>query len=383
MQNYSLSGRRLGRQALLFPLCLVLYEFSTYIGNDMIQPGMLAVVQEFQVGNEWVPTSMTAYLAGGMFLQWLLGPLSDRIGRRPVMLTGVVWFIVTCLATLLAQTIEQFTLLRFLQGISLCFIGAVGYAAIQESFEEAVCIKITALMANVALIAPLLGPLVGAAWVHILPWEMMFVLFAVLAAISFVGLQRAMPETATRLGEKLSVKELGRDYRLVLKNLRFVAGALATGFVSLPLLAWIAQSPVIIISGEQATSYEVWHAAGADFRRADCRQPGAGAPDFAPYRALADYHGRLAYRVWPAPLRGGDGGLFPRLSVDDRRSELLRLRDWPGERRPGALNPVRQRDEQRHGFGGDGDAADADLHRRHRAQQTCLRARRQRAVQPV
>ncbi len=67
MQNYSLSGKRLGRQALLFPLCPVLYEFSTYIGNDMIQPGMLSVVEEFQVGNEWVPTSMTAYLAGGMF----------------------------------------------------------------------------------------------------------------------------------------------------------------------------------------------------------------------------------------------------------------------------------------------------------------------------
>lgn len=199
---------------------------------------------------------MTAYLAGGMFLQWLLGPLSDRIGRRPVMLTGVVWFIVTSLATLLAQDIEQFTLLRFLQGISLCFIGAVGYAAIQESFEEAVCIKITALMANVALIAPLLGPLVGAAWVHAAPWQGMFVLFALLAAFAFFGLQRAMPETATRLGEKLSFKALWRDYVEVMKNLRFVAGALATGFVSLPLLAWIAQSPIIIISGEQLSSYE-------------------------------------------------------------------------------------------------------------------------------
>ncbi len=62
-----------------FPLCLVLYEFSTYIGNDMIQPGMLAVVEQYQAGLDWVPTSMTAYLAGGMFLQWLLGPLSDRI----------------------------------------------------------------------------------------------------------------------------------------------------------------------------------------------------------------------------------------------------------------------------------------------------------------
>ncbi|RKQ40331.1 MFS transporter [Enterobacter sp. R1(2018)] len=252
MQN----NKRLGRQALLFPLCLVLYEFSTYIGNDMIQPGMLAVVEQYNAGIEWVPTSMTAYLAGGMFLQWLLGPLSDRIGRRPVMLTGVVWFIVTCLATLLAQNIEQFTFLRFLQGISLCFIGAVGYAAIQESFEEAVCIKITALMANVALIAPLLGPLVGAAWVHYAPWESMFILFAVLAAISFFGLHKAMPETATRLGEKLSLKHLGHDYRLVLKNVRFVAGSLAIGFVSLPLLAWIAQSPVIIISGEKLSAYE-------------------------------------------------------------------------------------------------------------------------------
>ena len=256
MPNHALSGKRLGRSALLFPLCLVLYEFSTYIGNDMIQPGMLTVVEEFQAGTEWVPTSMTAYLAGGMFLQWLLGPLSDRIGRRPVMLGGIIWFILTCLATLLAQNIEQFTLLRFLQGIGLCFIGAVGYAAIQESFEEAVCIKITALMANVALIAPLLGPRVGAAWVHVAPWESMFVMFAALAAISFFGLQRSMPETATRLGEKLSIAELGRDYGLVLKNLRFVAGALATGFISLPLLAWIAQSPVIIISGEQASSYE-------------------------------------------------------------------------------------------------------------------------------
>jgi DHA1 family multidrug/chloramphenicol efflux transport protein-like MFS transporter len=84
----------------------------------------------------------------------------------------------------------------------------------------------------------------------------MFVLFAALAAISFFGLHRAMPETATRLGEKLSLKELGRDYKEVLRNGRFVAGALATGFVSLPLLAWIAQSPVIIISGEKLSSYE-------------------------------------------------------------------------------------------------------------------------------
>ncbi|KEY57218.1 MFS transporter [Serratia sp. DD3] len=248
------SAVRLGRQALLFPLCLVLFEFTTYIANDMIQPGMLTVVAELNASAEWVPTSMTAYLAGGIFLQWLLGPLSDRRGRRPVMLAGIAFFIVACLAILLVTNIEQFLIMRFLQGIGLCFIGAVGYAAIQESFEESVCIKITALMANVALIAPLLGPLAGAAWIDIAPWQSMFVLFAILAAIAFVGLWKAMPETATLLGERFSAANLWRDYRQILANRRFLCGSLAIGFASLPLLTWIAQSPVILISGESLST---------------------------------------------------------------------------------------------------------------------------------
>jgi len=256
MHNSPNTASLLGRRALLFPLCLVLFEFATYIGNDMIQPGMLAVVAGFNAGEEWVPTSMTAYLAGGMFLQWLLGPLSDRRGRRPVMLAGVGFFIVTCLAILFVQSIEQFMVMRFLQGISLCFIGAVGYAAIQESFEESVCIKITAMMANVALIAPLLGPLAGAALVQFAPWETMFVLFAVLAAIAFWGLWKSMPETASRLGEAFSMKSLWKDYKEVLRNRQFLCGALAIGFASLPLLAWIAQSPVILISGEGLPPFE-------------------------------------------------------------------------------------------------------------------------------
>ena len=73
MQNKLASGARLGRQALLFPLCLVLYEFSTYIGNDMIQPGMLPWWNNIRRALIGVPTSMTAYLAGGMFFTMAAG----------------------------------------------------------------------------------------------------------------------------------------------------------------------------------------------------------------------------------------------------------------------------------------------------------------------
>ena len=84
---------------LVFPFSLVLFEFATYLAHDMVQPGMLLVTREFNAGPEWVSTSLTAYLAGGIVLQWLLGPLSDRVGRRPVMLAGTAFFMLSCLAT--------------------------------------------------------------------------------------------------------------------------------------------------------------------------------------------------------------------------------------------------------------------------------------------
>ncbi|WP_339050282.1 MFS transporter [Candidatus Hamiltonella endosymbiont of Tuberolachnus salignus] len=246
----------LDRRTLLFVISLVLFEFAVYIANDMIQAGMLMVVSDFKAGLEWVPTAMTFYLAGGILFELLIGPVSDRLGRRPVMLTGVVFFVITCLAILWATNIEQFMLMRFLQGIGMCFIGAVGYATIQEAFEEPTCVKMIALMANVALIAPLLGPLIGVALIQVASWKMMFVFVAILGAFSFIGLWRTMPETAVLKGEKLSFAVVAFDYKTVFSNVRFLCGALALAFANLPLLSWIAQSPVILMSTEKLSTFE-------------------------------------------------------------------------------------------------------------------------------
>ncbi len=236
-----------GRRSYIFPLSLVLFEFATYIAHDMIQPGMLMVTQEFNVGPEWVSASLTAYLMGGMVLQWLLGPLSDKIGRRPVLLGGVTFFILTCLATNWIASIEQFVLLRFLQGTSLCFIGAVGYAAIQEAFDEARSVRIMALMANVALLAPLAGPLAGAAFLEIGGWRTMFLLFGGVSALALLGLWRTMPETAGDSQVSLSLKSLAGGYLALLRNRQVLAGSIAIGLVTIPCLAWVALSPVILI----------------------------------------------------------------------------------------------------------------------------------------
>lgn len=240
---------------ILFPVSLVLFELAVYIANDMIQPVMLEIIKDFNASVDWIPNSLTSYLVGGLLLQWFFGPLSDKYGRRPVMLFGILFFIISCLSVFYISNITQFIIVRFFQGIGLCFIGSVGYATIQEYFKELTCVKIIALMTNVALIAPLLGPILGATLMKVIEWKEMFIIFAILAFFSFIGLFFFMPETVIFQENKLSFYNLWNNYKLVFTNIRFIFGALAIGFSNLPLLSWIALSPVILISKENFSTF--------------------------------------------------------------------------------------------------------------------------------
>jgi DHA1 family multidrug/chloramphenicol efflux transport protein-like MFS transporter len=238
---------RISWATALFPISMVLFEFCTYIANDMIIPAMPAVVREFGAGEAYIPTGMSAYLAGGAALQWLLGPLSDKIGRRPVMLAGASFFVLSCLAMLFVPTILLFVLLRFVQGFGLCFVVAVGYAAIQEAYTEDSALKVTALMANVALIAPLLGPIAGALIAQNGSWRVIFVAIASLSLVAVAGLWKTMPETVVRGSGSMRPSTVWKGYRAVFTNRGFLLGSAALSFAGMPLLAWIGQSPVIFI----------------------------------------------------------------------------------------------------------------------------------------
>ncbi len=79
--------------ANLFVIFLLLYEISTYVANDMIMPGMLDVIHYFHAPESSVSASLTFFILGGASLQIFLGPLSDRFGRRPVMIAGALLFL--------------------------------------------------------------------------------------------------------------------------------------------------------------------------------------------------------------------------------------------------------------------------------------------------
>jgi DHA1 family multidrug/chloramphenicol efflux transport protein-like MFS transporter len=256
------------KKALLFAGFFVLYEFLTYIANDMIMPGMLQVVESFHAPESMVATSLTAYILGGASLQLILGPLSDAWGRRPVMLMGALSFLLFTLVIACSNSMTQFLIARFLQGTGLCFIIVIGYATIQEIFEEMDAIRLIAIMANAAILAPLLGPLLGAIIINYTSWRVIFVSIAFCALLALWGLWKFMPEpigSKTKAGGIIprtpyTFRSMLANYKALCLNPAFSFSALATAFLTIPCVAWIALSPIIFISEAKLSviEYGLW-----------------------------------------------------------------------------------------------------------------------------
>lgn len=256
------------RQAMIFAGFLVMYEFLTYMANDMIMPGMLQVVKSFNAPETTVATSLTIYMLGGASLQLILGPISDSYGRRSIMLIGACLFVLFTLWIACSNSMSQFLIARFFQGMGLCFIGVIGYAVIQEIFEEMDAIRIISIMANAAILAPLLGPVIGAVFIYYTSWRYIFVCIALLGVVAFLGLLRYMPES---LGQRkrdgtylhkapFCPRLIAQNYSKLLRNATFCFGTLAISVLGIPCIAWIALSPIILITEAKLSviQYGLW-----------------------------------------------------------------------------------------------------------------------------
>ena len=244
---------------LFFPVALILYDFAAYLSTDLIQPGIINVVRDFNADVSLAPAAVSLYLAGGMALQWLLGPLSDRIGRRPVLIAGALIFTLACAATLFTTSMAQFLVARFVQGTSICFIATVGYVTVQEAFGQTKAIKLMAIITSIVLVAPVIGPLSGAALMHFVHWKILFAIIAVMGLIALIGLMLAMPETVQRGTVPFSARGVVRDFRDVFRNRVFLFGAATLSLSYIPMMSWVAVSPVILIdAGGMTTSEFAW-----------------------------------------------------------------------------------------------------------------------------
>jgi DHA1 family multidrug/chloramphenicol efflux transport protein-like MFS transporter len=233
------------RRLYLFAVFLVLYEFTAYSANDMIMPGMLAVVNEFNAPLSYVALSLSLYMLGECVIQLWLGPMAERFGKRRIILCGNFTFLVFTLVIATSQNIHQFMLGRWLQGSGMAFI-AMGYALIHEKFDDKTAVKLIAIMGNVSILAPLVGPLIGGLIVSKYNWNAIFILTGVLGLITLIGLYRYTPPSQPRLTD-LKLVPILRHYLLIAKDPVYRLGVLSTTMAAMPLLIWIGLAPNLIL----------------------------------------------------------------------------------------------------------------------------------------
>lgn len=233
----------------LFPYLLVLYEITNYLANDMYLPALPLIALDLNTTTYLAQQTLTTFFLGAMSLQLFLGPLSDRMGRRPILLGSGVVFIISSMVCALTSKIEILLIARFFQGCSICAIAPAGYASIHELFEQTKAIQILAIMASITVLAPAFGPLLGGIVLLGLNWRWIFGLLVIWAAVALILLWFVMPETNPK--EKrhpFAWQTLLTHYAKIISNPKFMLNTLVFCLTFLGMIAWIAAGPFLVIN---------------------------------------------------------------------------------------------------------------------------------------
>ena len=237
-----------------FTIAFIVFEFAAYISNDMIMPGMINVINEFNANPSLIASSFSIYILGASSLQIFLGPIADRYGERKLILIGVILFIISTILIPFSTNIEIFLFGRFIEGMSICFM-FLGYAIIHKLFDDKESVKIILIISNISLVAPLLGPLLGSYIVSHFNWRFIFIIPAVITVFAFYGLVKNTPKIKPRTN-KLSITSAVTIYKQLLKDKTYMLGVLATSFDLLPLYTWMGMSPTIFLLTYKKTLLE-------------------------------------------------------------------------------------------------------------------------------
>ena len=164
---------------------LVFLTGLSILSLNMFLPSLSNIAAEFQADYSLVSLSVAGYLGVTAVLQLIIGPFSDRFGRRPVLVFGLIIFILASLGCMLASNIWTFLVFRMMQGVIISG-GVLAYAIIRDSAAEQEAASQMSYVSMAMAVAPMLGPMVGGVLDELFGWRSNFLLFAVLGLAALV-----------------------------------------------------------------------------------------------------------------------------------------------------------------------------------------------------
>ena len=249
----ALHPRRRLAYVVILGLLVALGPFTV----DLYLPAFPAVRRSFQVSDVAIQLTLSGTIIGFAVGQLLVGPWSDRVGRRVPLLVTTTVHVLACLLAAMAPNVGVLAVLRVLQGAGAAGGVVVAQATIRDLFGGRPLVKMLARMGLVSGLAPVLAPLIGSQLLQVLDWRGLFVCLSIYGAaalaLASVGIGETRPDHVRQGGGRTV---LGR-YRAVFTDPIFVGAAIVGGMQFSGLFAYLSTSSFLFqeVYGFSAQQY--------------------------------------------------------------------------------------------------------------------------------
>ena len=193
-------------------------------------------------------SQLRLWFIGAASTPLVMGALADHFGRRATLLTGGIIYVFATIICALAVNESTILIPRILQGAMISSMMVAGYACIHESYEHKDAIRLLAIMGSVSVLAPALGPLLGAIVLSFASWRFIFWIIGLLSTIMLLSLYFHMPETLyPERRQALNFSKIMNNYWLVITNKKFIVLMAVLGFTFAGFISWVSAGPLLVI----------------------------------------------------------------------------------------------------------------------------------------
>ena len=229
-------------------LLVISASFITLMSTDLYIPSMAHMPELLSTSPELVKLTVGLNLLGYGIATLVHGPLSERFGRRPVLLCGMAGFTLASFFCAVAADIGQLLTARVFQGIAAAVEGVVVLAIIRDIFTEKEQVRAVAIYGIATALAPAIAPVLGG-YIHVyFGWRMNFYLLTCLALAVTLLLTLFLRESTEKDYSALNLKEIYSDYSGLLGNRSFLMYVTIGGCSLGCIFAFITAGPFILIT---------------------------------------------------------------------------------------------------------------------------------------
>ena len=213
--------------------------------TDMYLPSLPDIARQLNGSTAQVQFTISAYLIGFAVGQIFYGPVSDRHGRKPVLMAAIALYCVASLAC--ATSIEMLIVARAFQALGGCGGIVLTRAIVRDIYSGARAGRELSLIASVMAVAPVLAPTAGGVLQTAFGWRSVFFTLVVVGIAGVAIVWAALPETLnTRAAEPVSASSMLRSYGTVAHNPAYLAHLGITSASYAGLFAWISGSAFVL-----------------------------------------------------------------------------------------------------------------------------------------